>query len=488
MDKKDTTKPLATGDADGALKTPPQEPSLGHQAFDVFKNFLIRDLVKEKKKLQDENEKLAPVGEIINSTITVILAGKEYLFDLRNGCRKGNCFCFPILDADTILLKDLAGPALFSGLLGSDDESPPQAFSQESGLLVALGKIELGSLSLLSGFEGGKVVAKRMFDDKSGEKKDPYLYIYPSSKALVGGRLANVSEEDLSDDLEFFNQQASARLMFGVPAGIRNENNVSFTMDLVTILMTPELEDTVDVLLQHHENDLLEAPEVILSNLVAEVCEDDKSFSQKVEEYMVQKVDNLKLMSVRERLGTIDICYQGGSRRLSLDQCKLMKGSGSGISAMVDFPPDPEGLERIKFSQLCDMRMTMSGFDLSTKNAPRFPQFSRHNTSVIIIPVGPEAKVIGLVQLVGVEGGWRNFSFPGNRDPFSALERSLNGYIGLPDKVMFRFLCVELDCSRPSSRIVRTLKVLGKWQGDAQNNPEELEDSSLDCAKNYDSS
>ena len=419
---------------------------------------------------------------MINSTITVILAGKEYLFDLRNGCRKGNCFCFPILDADTILLKDLAGTTFFSFFDDdSDDESPPQALSGEPRLLVALGKIELGSLSLTSAFEGGKVEAKRIFDDKSEEGKYPYLYIRPSSKALVGGKLANVSEEDLSDDLEFFNQQASARLMLGVPALIRNEDEVSFTMDLLIVRMTPDLEATVDVLLKCHENDLLESPEIILSNLVAEICEDE-SFSKKVEEYMVQKAGNLKLMSVRERLGTIDIRYQGGSRRFLLDQCVLKKSStGSNTSVVVNFPRDPDDLQRIKFNQLREIHMTLSGFDLST-NTMRLPGFAQNNSAIIVIPIGPEVKVVGLVELVGVEGGWANFSFPGNRDPYSALESALNGQITLPDEVMFRFLAVDFDCSRPAFRVVHTLKALGLWQDDSKSVLEGLKGVDLDDA------
>ena len=479
MDKKDTTKPSAVGNADGDIKSSPQEPSLGHQAFDVFKDVLVSDIVKESRRLRDENKNLDPVDNMINSSVTVILAGKRYFFELRNGRRVGNRLLFSVQNADTILLKDLTGHDLFGQFFGSDDdETPHQVSPQGPKLFVALGKIELGSLSLASAFEGGDVKAKRVFD-KSGEENNPYLNIWPSSKATVGGRLGNVSEEDLSDNFQFFNRQASARIMFGLPAEIRNEDNVSFTMDLVTIKMTPELEDTVDVLLQNHDNDLLKAPELILSNLVADVFEDDKSLSQKVEEYMVQKADNVKMMSVRERLGTIDIRYQGGSRRFSLDECILKK---SEKNVVVNFPRGPDDPNRIKFNQLREMHVTLSGLDLST-NHSRFPRFANERSAVIAIPIGPETKVVGVVELDGVEGGWANFSFPDNSHPHDALRRALNGQSTLPDTVMFRFLAVQFDCSRPSSRIVQTLKALGKWQDGVG-----LEDSNLDGAQSDDSS
>ena len=56
MDSKDTTKPRATGDADGSLKTPLPEPSLGHQAFDVLKDVLVEEMVEENRKLGVQND------------------------------------------------------------------------------------------------------------------------------------------------------------------------------------------------------------------------------------------------------------------------------------------------------------------------------------------------------------------------------------------------------------------------------------------------
>ena len=127
--------------------------------------------------------------------------------------------------------------------------------------------------------------------------------------------------------------------------------------------------------------------------------------------------------------------------------------------------------------------MALSGFDLSTHHY-RFPRFANERSAAIAIPIGPVTKVVGLVELVGVEGGWVNFSFPDNSHPHDALRRALNGQVTLPDAVMFRFLAVQFDCSRPSSsRFVQTLQALGKWQ-----NGVGLVDSNLDGAQSDDSS
>ena len=270
MDEKNTKLPAADGAAspdDGSNKP----LSLGHQAFDVFKDVLIGDLIKENRKLRIENEKLAPVDETLNSTLTVLVAGKEYTSDIINGDRDGRKVCFYFDDIETIPLS-----YLFVGSFGSEEEPSAPAPPAGPRLVVTLGSIELGALNIESGTQRGRVEAMRNnFAER--DKGGHLFYIWLKPRVVVGGRLTNISEEDLSDNFHSFNQLASARLTTGFPFRIRNEENITFTMKFVKLYMTPEFEETLDVLSPH----VSVAPDtLVLPELVEDVLEDDGTFSE----------------------------------------------------------------------------------------------------------------------------------------------------------------------------------------------------------------
>ncbi len=464
MDEKNTKLPAADGAAspdDGSNKP----LSLGHQAFDVFKDVLIDDLVEENRKLQVENEKLAPVNETLNSTLTVVLAGKEYTSDLIfDDDRGGKKVTFRFANTEPTPLLDLAGPSpFFDGLFASVTEPSVQAQqAPPTGprLVVTLGSIEIGALNIESGFRGGRIVAKRVVLD---ENKDgvPFLFIWLTSRVVVGGRLANISEEDQSDNFRFFNQQASARLLVGAPAEIRNEENITFTMKFIRLHMTPELEETVDVLLPYkHASEVSEAPDILLSSLVEEVLEDEGTFSETFQENRLLKYMNLKLLAVRERLGTVDVRYQGGSLRLSLENCRVVTDDDNTLGVL-SFPSPSDGLITVTLTQLRTIRLALAGFDMSSAGM-RIPTFAT-DSALVAIPYGPEVKMFGVLDLIGERGGQAEpFHWPGD-NAHQAIFDALHGRITLPDEVVFKFVALELDCSRIDSRVVRSLKILGVW-------------------------
>ena len=455
MDEKQAKLPAADDAAspnDGSNKL----LSLGHQAFDVFKDVLIGDLAEENRKLQIENEKLAPVNETLNSTLTVVLAGKEYTSDLiLNAHRDVKNVTFRFANAEPTPLLDLAGPS--HGPFGSITELSAQRAQRlvvtRDQLVVTLGSIELGALSIESGFLGGRVVAKRVVLD---ENKDgvPFLNIWLTSRVMVGGRLTNISDEDVSGNFRYFNQQASARLMMGFPAEIRNQENITFTLTHVCLFMTPEFEETVEVL-----SDVSEAPGIVLPALVEDVLEDDETFSETLNENIFLKVSNLKLLAVRERLGTVDVRYQGGSLRMSLENCRVIEQNARTL-AILHFPRPSDGLITVTFTQLKTIHIALAGFDVCSVGM-RIPTFARDSV-LVAIPYGPEVKIFGIIDLIGEHGGADTFHWPGD-NAHQAIFDALNGTITLPDEVVFKFLALEFDCSRLDSRVVRLLKILDVW-------------------------
>lgn len=451
MDEKQAKLP-ATDDAaspnDGSNKL----LSLGHQAFDIFKDVLIGDLAEENRKLRIENENLAPVDETLNSTLTVVLAGKEYTSDLIESGRDGKKVSFSFANAETIPLLDLArrNPA-FDGLFGSDEE--PSVPATGPRLVVALGMMEIGALSVISGFRGGKIEAKRVVLNEN-EDDVPFLYIWLKSRVVVGGRLTDVSEEDLSDNFRFFNQQASASLMMGTPADIRNGENITFTMEFISMHMTPEFEETVEVL-----SDVSEAPDIDLPTLVEDVLEDDETFSETFQENRLLKYMNLKLLAVRERLGTVDVRYQGGSLRMSLENCRVIEQNARTL-AILHFPRPSDGLITVTFTQLKTIHIALAGFDVCSVGM-RIPTFAR-DSALVAIPYGPEVKIFGIIDLIGEHGGADTFHWPGD-NAHQAIFDALHGTITLPDEVVFKLVGLEFDCSRLDSRVVRLLKILGVW-------------------------
>jgi hypothetical protein len=303
-------------------------------------------------------------------------------------------------------------------------------------------------------------VAKRVVldDNKDGV---PFLFIWLTSRVVVGGRLANISEEDLSDNFRFFNQQASARLLVGAPAEIRNEENITFTMKFIRLHMTPELEETVDVLLPYkHASEVSEAPDILLSGLVEEVLEDEGTFSETFQENRLLKYMNLKLLAVRERLGTVDVRYQGGSLRLSLENCRVVTDDDNTLGVL-SFPSPSDGLITVTLTQLRTIRLALAGFDMSSAGM-RIPTFAT-DSALVAIPYGPEVKMFGVLDLIGERGGQAEpFHWPGD-NAHQAIFDALHGRITLPDEVVFKFVALELDCSRIDSRVVRSLKILGVW-------------------------
>jgi len=472
MDEKQAKLPAADDAAspnDGSNKL----LSLGHQAFDVFKDVFIGDLAEENRKLRIENEKLAPVNETLNSTLTVVLAGKEYTSDLIfDDDRGGKKVTFRFANTEATPLLDLAGPSpFFDGLFASVTEPSVQAQqAPPTGprLVVTLGSIEIGALNIESGFRGGRIVSKRVVLD---ENKDgvPFLLIWLTSRVVVGGRLANISEEDLSDNFRFFNQQASARLLMGAPADIRNGESITFTMEFIRLHMTPELEETVDVLLPYkHASEVSEAPDIVISGLVEEVLEDDGNFSETFQENRLLKYMNLKLLAVRERLGTVDVRYQGGSLRLSLENCHVVKDDDKTLG-ILSFPSPSDGLITVTFTQLKTIHIALAGFDVCSVGM-RIPMFCT-DSALVAIPYGPEVKIFGIIDLIGERGGQPEpFHWPGD-NAHQAIFDALHGTITLPDEVVFKFVGLQFDCSCLDSRIVRSLKLLGVWP-----NVEESED------------
>ena len=453
MDEKQAKLPAADDAAspnDGSNKL----LSLGHQAFDIFKDVLIGDLAEENRKLRIENENLAPVDETLNSTLTVVLAGKEYTSDIIESDRDGKKVSFSFANAETIPLLDLArrNPA-FDGLFGSDEE--PSVPATGPRLVVALGMMEIGALSVISGFRGGKIEAKRVVLNEN-EDDVPFLYIWLKSRVVVGGRLTDVSEEDLSDNFRFFNQQASASLMMGTPADIRNGENITFTMEFISMHMTPEFEETVEVL-----SDVSEAPDIDLPTLVEDVLEDDETFSETFQENIFLKVSNLKLLAVRKRLGTVDVRYQGGSLRMSLENCRVIKKDDDDDDetlGILSFPSPSDGLITVTFTQLRTTHIALAGFDVCSVGM-RIPTFARDSV-LVAIPYGPEVKIFGIIDLIGEHGGADTFHWPGD-NAHQAIFDALHGTITLPDEVVFKFVGLEFDCSRLDSRVVRLLKILG---------------------------
>ena len=452
MDEKNTKLPAAADDAVSANDGSNTPISLGHQAFDVFKDVLIGDLVEENRKLQVENEKLAPVDETLNSTLTLLLAGRKYTSDLRNGrgCRNGSLLV-PIENAEPVPLLDLAGPPVhlgpvFLNQLNDFDEGPR--------LVVSLGNIEVGALNMKSRFRGGKLEAKRVVLDEN-ENGVPFLYIWLEWRVMVGGRLTNISDEDLSGNFRYFNQQASARLMMGFPAAIKNEENLTFTiMQIYLFMKSPGFKETVDLLLTcKHESEVLDAPCIVLPALVDNVLEDDGTFSKILEESISLNVRNVKLLAARERLGTVDVHYQGGPFRLSLENCRIIKVPPE-TRAILDFPSLSDGLTTVKLPQLKTTHVTLAGFDdISNLGMPTF--FT--NSTMVAIPFGPEVKLIGILDFTGVAD---TFDWPGD-NPHFTIVHAIHGIITLPDEVVFKFVALEFDCSRLDSRVVPLLKILG---------------------------
>ena len=460
MDKKET-KPSSTGDISGSNRTPRQEqPSLGHQAFDVFKDVLIDGLVKENRKLRDENAKLEPVNEMLNSTITVILAGKEYTLNLGSGLSYGNDLLFAI-DADSIPLLDLAGESLFQMLGRSEHDLPPRAPSLlEPRLQISLGNVMLGNLSIFSGFDGGSVSTK-LARNSSKAQVIPCLYINPSSKVGIWGELTNVAEDDLSDNLQFFDQQATARLLAGVPAHIRNEENIVFKMTFVRLFGTPELKETIEVLLRSSTEEVAQSPDAILPTLVNHVLEDDETLSKVIQDQTALKLANCKLISLRERIRTIDVLFEGGSLRLDLEKCRFLK-QNSEVKALLDFPEQEDSRVTVEFNQLKTLRVVLAGISLNASGM-RVPAID-YDTGFISFSIGHETEIVGCLDISDLAN---DFRFPDN-NMNQALFDALRGRTTLPREVKFDFVGLVFNCTHSHSRVAQSLKLLGKWEDEGE--------------------
>ena len=152
--------------------------------------------------------------------------------------------------------------------------------------------------------------------------------------------------------------------------------------------------------------------------------------------------------------------YQGESLRLSLEKCQITEKDDHTLVAVLHLPLPSDGLITVTFTPLKPIYIALAGFDMCSDGI-RFPIFAR-DSAIIAIPYGPEVKIIGILDWIGEQGGADTFHWPGN-DARRAIFDAIHGFITLPDEVVFKLVALEFDCSRPDSRIVRSLKILGVW-------------------------
>ena len=118
-------------------------------------------------------------------------------------------------------------------------------------------------------------------------------------------------------------------------------------------------------------------------------------------------------------------------------------------------------------TQLKSTHVALAGFDMSPAGMLMRPPTFAPNSIMVAIPYGLEVRLIGMIDLTGLAD---TFNWPGD-NAHQAILNALYGMIALPEEVVFKFLGLELDCSRLDSRVVRSLKILGVWP-----NVEESED------------
>ena len=160
--------------------------------------------------------------------------------------------------------------------------------------------------------------------------------------------------------------------------------------------------------------------------------------------------------------------YQGESLRLSLENCDVIKKDDHTLVAVLHSPSGSDGrLITVTLTQLKSTHVALAGFDMSPAGMLMRPPTFAPNSIMVAIPYGLEVRLIGMIDLTGLAD---TFNWPGD-NAHQAILNALYGMIALPEEVVFKFLGLELDCSRLDSRVVRSLKILGVWP-----NVEESED------------
>ena len=423
--------------------------SLDRQVFDVLKDVLIEEMVEENSKLGQKNDELEPVGDALNSKVFLHYLGREIILDLKEA--KMGAHLIPIRDVEAVPMLDLAQTTLVSSIFGSifSGQISLASLAKKVQVEVRLGRIFLGSLETeLAGISSAKSAEARHF-----ESRGSFLELTLSPLVRIYGRLTNVSEEDLCDGLKEFNEQINARLVHGIAhASIKNEDSITFTLQCIRLTLHPGM---ADVVLADFDEKVSEMPETILRSKIDGTLENEEAFRDLLDKNMSLKSTNQRLLATRKWLSTIQFCYNGGSKTLSIEDGQLITVAGRSelVFGFDLLNPDNDGKlpsASCSFNSLREVDVTLGGMTISEGVSPYADV--NFETGTIAVRFG-HVTVCG-----GFSGIPENFQFPGN-NIHQALFNSLVGQQKLPDEILFNFVALVLG--RSNKHVSFTMEILG---------------------------